>query len=179
MPLESKVVCVSQRKKLSAGLIRFIRRYRKAMRRSKWIVVAVLTVAFCLLILPNLILQIPSVKRSVAGRVQTELSKALGTHVRIGHISIGWWRQMEIDDIVIFDRARRPAVSAERLTGGLDLLPLLKGRLSFSSARLFKGELDVYRSRPDTALNIQFLLDALKSKNPEEPSRLRLNINTI
>lgn len=179
MPLESKVVCVSQRKKLSAGLIRFIRRYRKAMRRSKWIVVAVLTVAFCLLILPNLILQIPSVKRSVAGRVQTELSKALGTHVRIGHISIGWWRQMEIDDIVIFDRARRPAVSAERLTGGLDLLPLLKGRLSFSSARLFKGELDVYRSRPDTALNIQFLLDALKSKNPEEPCRLRLNINTI
>lgn len=170
---------MSQRKKLSAGLIRFIRRYRKAMRRSKWIVVAVLTVAFCLLILPNLILQIPSVKRSVAGRVQTELSKALGTHVRIGHISIGWWRQMEIDDIVIFDRARRPAVSAERLTGGLDLLPLLKGRLSFSSARLFKGELDVYRSRPDTALNIQFLLDALKSKNPEEPSRLRLNINTI
>ncbi|WP_235318160.1 translocation/assembly module TamB domain-containing protein [Porphyromonas gulae] len=170
---------MSQRKKLSAGLIRFIRRYRTVMRRSKWVVVAVLTVAFCLLILPNLILQIPSVRGSVAGRVQTELSKALETRVRIGHISIGWWRQAEINDIVIFDRAGRPAVSAERLTGGLDLLPLLRGRLSFSSARLFKGEFDVYRSRPDTALNIQFILDALKSKNPEEPSRLQLNINTI
>ena len=120
---------MSQRKKLSAGLIRFIRRYRTVMRRSKWVVVAVLTVAFCLLILPNLILQIPSVRRSVAGRVQTELSKALETRVRIGHISIGWWRQAEINDIVIFDRAGRPAVSAERLTGGLDLLPLARCQL--------------------------------------------------
>ncbi len=157
-----------------------MRRYRKAVRHSKRVVVTLLVVAFVLVVLPNLLLKIPSVERAVARRVQTELSQALDTRVSIGRIGIDWLQQIELNDVVIYDRADMRMVAAKRLTGGVELMPLFKGCVSISSARLFSGELHVYRSRPDTALNIQFALDALKKKDPEDKSEsLRLNINTI
>lgn len=156
-----------------------MRRYRRVIRLAKRVFVSLLAVVFFLLVLPNLLLQIPAVKEAVVDRAEEELSEALQTEVCIGRVSLAWWRQIELNEIRISDRSGRPMLGADRLTAGLELMPLLRGRWVFSSARLFGGELHIDRARPDTALNIQFVLDALKSKNPEKPSGLHLNINTI
>ncbi len=153
--------------------------YIKSMRRLKYWVLALVLLLFVLLLLPNFLLQLPAVQNYVGNVVEKELGKALGTDLSIGKVEMGWWRSIDMNRIAIKDRAGQPMLRADKLSAGIDLFPLLSGKVSLSTLRLFTARLNVYRAKPDTALNVQFVLDALKSKEPDSESNLQLNINSI
>ncbi|WP_329904897.1 translocation/assembly module TamB domain-containing protein [Porphyromonas pogonae] len=141
------------------------------------IVFAVLVAVF--VVLPNIALRIPFVQEKIGSQVAHLLQKELSSEVRIKGISWGIGRLLELDGVVFYDRANKPMVSGERLILSINVWELIKtGNLKFSSARLFGGDVNIYRTAKDKPLNIQYAIDIL-AKPSDTPSQKVIDFNTI
>lgn len=70
---------------------------------------------------------------------------------------------------------------ASHVSAGFDALPLLKGKIVFSSVRLFGFNLNLAKENPQAPLNLQFIIDAFASKSPvkKEKKNIDLRFNSI
>ncbi len=126
-----------------------------------------------------ILIQLPFMQRWLGGVVGDALSRKLGTAVSIGRVDLGFFNRLIIDDVVIKDQQQADMVSARRMSVKVELLPLLSGRVSISSAQLFGASAVLYRDSAGATPNYQFAIDALTNKDKKEPSRLDLHIGSI
>ena len=124
-------------------------------------------------------LHIPLVQTAIAGKTADILAKTLDTKVEIGRIDLGMLNRLVIDNTVIYDQSGKQMVKAARLAVKIDLLELLNGRISISSAQMFSTHFNLYRKDANTAPNFQFVIDALASNDPtSEKKPLNLAIES-
>ena len=135
-----------------------------------WSFIAIYAIVF---IVPK----IPAVQERLGKEVQELLSEELGTKVEIGSIDIRFPNRIIIDRVTISDQQNKEMLRAGRMAGTIDLLPLLQEKYSISALQLFGPRINVYH-KADSTLNCQFVIDALKSKDPSA-TPLDLQITSV
>lgn len=123
--------------------------------------------------------RIPVVQEHIADLTEKLLCEKLGTKVIIDKVNPGFLNRFIIDGVEIYDQQSEKMLCAKRLSAGIDLLQLLEGRISISSAQIFGLDANIHKQTMDSPLNCQFLIDSLSSKEKKEPSKIDLTIASL
>lgn len=124
------------------------------------------------------LLHIPAFQRFIGNQIENVLAEKLGTKVEVGQVNLGFLNRVIIDDVLIYDQMNKKMLTASRLSAKFDIVPLLEGRISVSSAQIFGLKANLYKKDAKSKNNFQFVLDSLASKEQKE-SKLDLNINSL
>ena len=149
-------------------------------RRMKYIVRILVwgIIAFQIGIL--VLLNIPFVQKKLASTVSSELGKLLNTEVSVGHIELGLFNRLHIEDVQLKDLQGDEMLNVHRLSTRFELKPLLDGKVVINSVQLIGFDIQLRKETPEAVPNFQFVLDALASKDTlKEPSNLDLRINSV
>ena len=92
-----------------------------------------------------ILLHIPAIKSCIGTEVSHVLAEKIGTKVNIGSINLGFLNRVIIDDILIYDQNGQKLLTSSRASVKIDLIPLLEGRVSISSAQLFGATIKAYK----------------------------------
>ncbi len=130
-------------------------------------------------ILPVLLLNIPAVKYYVGSEVSNALSEKTGAEVSIGRIDLSMLKRIIIDDIAMKDLNGKEMLSAPRMSVKLNILDLINGKISISSAQLFGLKANLYKKSASEKPNFQFLIDAFASKDTTKKSPTNLEISSL
>lgn len=112
-------------------------------------------------------------------QVAQGLSEKLGTKVSISAIEVGLFNRLIINDIEISDLQGKTMLKARHASAKLELRSLFKEQLSLRTVSLIDAQINLYKQKPDSAANYQFVVDALSSKDKHKKSKLNLRINSI
>ena len=123
--------------------------------------------------------RLPIIQRWLANGAEAALEATLGTRVELEKLYIGWNGRIVIDGLTIADLQQEELLDAARLTARLEIGELLHGRIRIDNAQLFGIRANIYQAKVDTATNIQFIIDALSSKDKTESKPIDLRINQI
>ena len=125
-------------------------------------------------------LNIPYIQQKVATVASTELTKKLHVPVKIGNVQLGWFNNLVLKDLYLEDQEGKVLFEANHISAGFDALPLLKGKIVFSSVRLFGFNLHLAKDNPHAPLNLQFIIEAFASKDTiKEKKNIDLRFNSI
>lgn len=84
-----------------------------------------------------------------------------------------------LDDIRIKDQNNKMMLTAPRISVKLNIIDLLNGDISISSAQIFGMKADLYKKNKFSKPNFQFILDSLSSKKPKENKKFNLKISSL
>lgn len=149
------------------------------LKRLKHIVNALIWTLAGLYFALIILLHIPAVKGFIGQEASHVLAEKLGTKVEIGKIDLGFLNRLIIDDIVVYDQYGQKLLSSSRASVKIEILPLLEGHISVSSAQLFGAMVNTYRHTAETKPNYQFVLDSLTSKDKSSQSKLDLHVGAL
>ena len=137
-----------------------------------WFLMGVIALVYVLL-------HLPVVQDYMGQKVSAALSEKLGTTVQVGRVDMGLLNRVIIDDVYVKDQQGEEMLRATRLSAKVDVLPLLKGKVSIPSAQIFGMRAYLYKDSANAQPNYQFVLDSLSSKDKDKSSTLQLNINSL
>ena len=149
-----------------------IKKFKKIISWAVWTVLGFLVLLFTLT-------HVPQVQRFIGRQVADALSEQLGTEVSVGRVDLGFLNRIIVDDVVVLDQQQQDMLKASRLSAKIDILPLLNGRVSISSAQLFGAHFKLYRDSIGAPTNFQFVLDSLASRDTTKHTPLDLRINSL
>jgi len=132
-----------------------------------------------LYILLMITIHLPGVQSFIGEKTASLISEELGTEVTVKRVELGFLNRLILDDVLIYDQQDKEMVRVGRLSVKMDVLPLLEGRVSISSAQLFGAHLNLYKTDSLAAPNYQFALDSLASNDSTSQSSLNLRINSL
>ena len=125
------------------------------------------------------ITRMPAAQRYIGGKIANTLREMLGTSVSIGRVDFGLLNRIILDDLVILDQRQQEMLRAARVSVKMDILPLMEGKVSISSAQLFGSKMCLYRRHADAPMNYQFIIDSLASKDTTTHTPLNLRVNSL
>ena len=153
----------------------------KTIKGLKYIVIILLSLVWILYALPGMLVNIPFVQEKIAETATEVLQEKLGVPVRIGNVDIEWFNRLVIEELYLEDQEGKVLFRANHLAAGIDVLPLLEGRLVFNTVRLFGPEVYLSKQSATSPLNLQFVIDAFARKDtmPKPKPKIDLRFNTI
>ena len=155
-------------------------KYSKDIKGLKYIIVTLLTLFWIFYATPAILLRIPYVQQKVATTATRELSERLGVPVRIGNVDIEWFNRLVLENLYLEDESGTVLFDANHVSAGFEILPLLNGRIVFSTVRLFGFSVNLHKETPADKLNLQFVIDAFASKDTvKKQSNIDLRFNSI
>ena len=112
---------------------------------------------------------------------QTELSSMLGTPVEIGRIDYKPFNTITISSVAVNDSVGNKVAGIGKVSARFEFIYFLRTkRFLFDYAVIDVPEINVWRSTPDSPLNVQPILDRFKRKDNQTPSAtFDLKIGTI
>lgn len=119
------------------------------------------------------------VQRYTAKALSSLLQEKLQTEVRIEKVGFGLFNRLTLQGINIEDQSGEQMLEASMLSAKIEVLPLLSGEISLRTISLLDGKIHLYKKQKDSAPNFQFVVDAFKSKDQGQPSRLNLRVNSL
>ncbi|MGM9686432.1 MAG: hypothetical protein ACI3YI_09460, partial [Bacteroidaceae bacterium] len=125
------------------------------------------------------ILHIPYFQEKIGAAVASRLSDYLNTEVKIGRIDLGLLNQAIVSDIILYDQSGENAINIDKASARIEPVALLRGDINLSSIQLFNLSANIYKKTPNSQLNIQFIIDKLKSKSSKEEKKSKLKVGTI
>lgn len=130
--------------------------------------------------MPALLLNVPYIQQKVADIASSELSEKLHVPVKIGNVQFGWFNNLVLKDLYLEDESGKVLFEANHVSAGFDALPLLKGKIVFSSVRLFGFNMHLAKDTPQSPLNLKFVIDAFASKDTvKKEKNIDLRFNSI
>ncbi|MBQ7441696.1 MAG: hypothetical protein IJV52_09345 [Prevotella sp.] len=136
------------------------------MRTIKHIITGVVWALIGLYITAIVLVQLPPVQRFLGSQVAQVVSDKLQTEAQVKKVNLGLLNRIIIDDMLIYDQAKKPMLKASRASVKLSLYDLLYNKkISISSVQLFGMQANLYKKDEHTPTNFQFALDALASKD--------------
>ncbi len=152
----------------------------KDIKGLKYIIVTLLTLFWIFYVTPAILLRIPYVQQKVTETATKELSDRFGVPVRIGNVDIEWFNRLVLEDLYLEDQNGAVLVDANHVSAGFEILPLLNGRIVFSTVRLFGFSVNLNKETPTDKLNLQFIIDTFASKDTiKKQSNIDLRFNSI
>lgn len=155
-----------------ASKFEIIKRLRHIFAVLAWAILSVYVIIVALL-------HITAVQRIVASEASHVLSQKLGTKVEIGNVNLGLLNRAILDDVLIEDQQQRQMLTCHRLSAKIEILPLLKGKISISSAQIFGMKAMLVKADAFSPLNCQFVIDSLASKDTTSHTPLDLHISSL
>ncbi len=149
------------------------------MKFFKYIFNIVLWTILGLYLLSILTLKIPAVQSFLGQKVANVIAGKLGTSVTIESLDISIPNSLKLYNVVIRDQNGHDMLKARRLSARIDLLSMLDGKISISTAQLFGAHASLYQRDSVSKPNFQFALDSLASKDTTSTSPLDLRINSL
>lgn len=123
---------------------------------------------------------LPPVQDWICKTASRELSEKTGGRVSIGHVRIAPFNEVELYDVDVRDPHGAPVMRAEVVGGGISIGRLVfERRVVITFAEVSGLDARITQPAPDAPLNIQFLIDAFKSKEKKEPARFDLVLNNV
>ena len=110
-------------------------------------------------------LSIPWSQKKISKIASEELGAVLGVPVNIGRVDFELFNKLILKDLYLEDQEGEVLFQAKRLGVGFDFLPLLKGKIRFSSAQLLSFQFNLTKKDDYSPLNLQFVIDAFASKD--------------
>lgn len=150
-------------------------------RVARSVAMSVVIAAAALYVIVYMALNIPSVQDAIRDRTATELSKFVGSKVKIGTLQIVPFNAIVVNDLTVYDLNGEKALDIQRLSAGINLWKFISGNgIVVTHAELLGGRFKVYQLKDGQPLNIQFLIDAFAPKDRSKPpTRLRLQLRHI
>lgn len=110
----------------------------------------------------------------------TELSDHLGVPVQIGRVNIEWFNRLVLEEVSLEDQSGKSLFNADHISAGFEILPLINGKIVFTTVRLFGFTVNLNKETPQSPLNLQFVIDAFASKDTvKKESNIDLRFNSI
>lgn len=155
-----------------------IRRVYRVIRSILFAAVGFVTVAVLML---YLLLSIPAIQNKMRSEAEVQLSQLLKTSVTIGQVDFSPFNELQLNDVEIKTPTGEQCIKIERLGAGIALMRLIfQGRIIITYAELIGLDAHIYQAAENGPLNIQFIIDALKPKEPgKPPTRFDLKLNNI
>jgi translocation and assembly module TamB len=151
----------------------------KFLRITKFLGKAIL--ALLLLVIINVaILHLPPVQKFITGKVSQYLTSKIGAPVDLERISFSVLGKVEINELIVSDPAGAQILSAHRIEVSANIYDLIMGDLTFDTVHL--DRLDAKLKQSQDGLNIQFIIDAFKSKEKHTATKSKsvaLHFNTV
>lgn len=122
---------------------------------------------------------VPVCRRMLADHAASLLSSQVGSEVSIGDLHISFLNRLVLDSVRIADRQGNPMLKAGRVAVKIDWLPLLEDKVRLGSVSLLDATIRASKSRPDSAANYQFLIDAFSTSDADSPTPLDLRVGSI
>jgi len=116
--------------------------------------------------------------QKLTNTVIRDFQRRTGATLSIDDVRFSLLNGLEFNVIHLKDRQSKPILSAERLEGTIQLLPLLRQEIRFINLRLIRANLYLTKKTTDGPLNIQFILDAYKTKKRIQKN-WNLTFNTV
>lgn len=120
----------------------------------------------------------PVVQERIAQEVTSVLERKLGTKVVIERVIPTFFNRLTIDGVVLYDQDSKPMLRSSRLSAGVDIIDLFKGKITVSSAQLFGVEANITKKSEESPYNFQFVIDSLSSKDTTQ-TNLDLHISSL
>lgn len=144
------------------------------------IIVTAIVAVIAVYALLYVLLSVPAVQNKIKTYGEKELSQYLKTDVAIGDISIRPFNQLILYDVKIPDQQGRDMLAVEKLGAGIKMRELLfNRRIVFSYAQLIGLHGHITRKDKKSPPNIQFIIDALKSKDNKPPKKFDIAVHNI
>ncbi len=125
------------------------------------------------------LLHIPIIQGYIGNKTADALGEKLGTKVYIDNVDLGFFNRIIIDGILVYDQSGKKMLSIGRASASADLLSLLRGQISITSAQFFGLKAVTYKDITNNRMNFQFVIDSLSSRNSDKKTPLDLRISSL
>ena len=126
------------------------------------------------------LLNMPFVQQQITSYAVNYLKEKLNTEVSIEKSHIDLLGRLELENLYVEDLNNDTLLSASKLVAGVDIRSLFRKQLVFSTFHLSDFHFHLTKENPDAELNLQFVIDAFKSKEEKkDPLNINLRINSI
>lgn len=125
------------------------------------------------------LLNMPAVQEYAKNIIVNELEKKIGTELGIGKLHFSPFNTLELDSIYLYDQSKEKILMADRISAGVDVLALMRGKIVITSAWLSDFEIHLSKETTEAPLNIQYIIDAFKPREDNSGSKLKIAINTV
>ena len=117
-------------------------------------------------------MSIPPFTNSVKEKAAKELSALMGGKIEIGSLQIFPFNEVSVNDIEVYTPEGDRCVYIETLGAGINLWKLLSERkIEISFGEIIGLNALIEQEEKDSPLNIQFIIDAFKSKDNEKEKK--------
>lgn len=139
---------------------------------------SVLTLAAMYVIL-YLVISLPNVQDALRSKAQDELSKLLEVPLTVSRIEFSPFNRIELFNVTIPDQEGDTLLYAKKIGAGISFEELiLNNRICLNNIQLFGMEANITRTTPTGETNLQFIINALQPREPQEPKAVNLRINS-
>lgn len=121
----------------------------------------------------------PAVQNYAKNIIVEEFKEKLGSDLGIGQLHFQPFNAIELDSVYLYDQSNTRILLADKITADVDLLELLNHKLVFTSARLSNIEVKLSKDSTNSPLNIQYIIDAFKSKEQKPKSKISIKLNSV
>jgi uncharacterized protein involved in outer membrane biogenesis len=126
-----------------------------------------------------MIFKSPSVQKSIAADVSENLSNRLNVPVEVGKVDIDWLNRLVLKDVSLNDQNGALLFKANHISAGFKLLPFFRKKWVFTSIRFIGFTLNLKKDTPESALNLQFVIDAFSSQDSAKQSNIDLQMHSV
>lgn len=126
-----------------------------------------------------MLLNTPFVQQQITSFAVKYLKEKLNTEVIIEKSHIDLRGRVSLENVYVADLNKDTLLSASTLAVGVEMPALFRRQLVFSTLHLSDFQFYLTKENPEAPLNLQFVIDAFKSKEEKEPSKINLRINSI
>lgn len=123
-------------------------------------------------------LSMPAVQQKLTAVAEKQLSQLLNADVEIEHIDIAPFNRLTAKGVTINDSLSNHIASVRQIGVGISISRLFKQKLVFNYAEIIGLDARLRRATPESPLNIQPIIDALKPRDtskPKSPVNFRVN----
>ena len=129
-------------------------------------------------VLAALLLDIPAVQNMVVHKAAQQISRRLGTTVRIGRVDIGLFSRVRIEELYVEDFQHDTLLYAGRLDASFSALGLFGGGIVMSEGVLQNARFCL-RETPEGEMNVKQLVDRLVRRKGDGSGKFRLTMERL
>lgn len=125
------------------------------------------------------LLNMPAVQEYAKDILVEELRSKIGTELGVGKLHFSPLNTIELDSIYLYGQSNEKILMADKISAGIDVLSLIRGKIVITSAWLNDFEIHLSKETSDSPLNIQYIVDAFKPQNDNAGSKIKIAVKTI
>ncbi|MDR6341950.1 hypothetical protein HNQ91_005027 [Filimonas zeae] len=143
---------------------------KKILRTSFKILLWLLGTVVFLVVLVLILIQVPAVQQFAKNKVVAFLEKKLKTKVAIGRLDINFPKRIVLEKIYFEDQRKDTLLAGDTIRVDISMLRLLRSEVELSYLELNGITANIYRLKPDTVFNFDYIIKAFAGEQKKEPA---------